>query len=107
MKKLNRRQIRSVLLKELRSINEETGPDALQNFLHKQDDEYKRVAKQDGVIAMAFAMLIGLPTEAMVGGGKLLADDTFRAELEAKYNEEGLEQAYVHWINSLSKATGL
>ena len=107
MKKLNRKNLRSVLLEEMRVLSEETGIVALRKFLKKQDDEYKRVAKQDGITAMAFSMLIGLPLEAMIGGGKLLADDKFRAELESKYDNEGIEQAYVLWINSLSKATGL
>jgi hypothetical protein len=107
MKKLNRRKLRSILLNELAIINEETGPEALRKFMHKQDAEYERAAKQDGIIGVAFSMLIGLPLEGMIAASKLLADDNFRAELESKYDNEGFEQAYVFWLNSLSDATGL
>ena len=107
MKKLNRRGLRSILLKELRLVNEESGVDAFLKTLKKQKEEYARVADQEGIMAMAFSMFVGLPSEAIIGGAKLLADDSFRSKLESKYNNEGFEQAYVFWTNSLSSAAGL
>lgn len=107
MKKLNRRQLRSMLLKELRSINEESGLDAFLKTLEKQKAEYERVANSEGVMAMVASMLVGIPSEAIVGMLELLADKSFRSELESKYDNEGFEQAYVFWVNALSKEVGL
>ena len=109
MKKLNRRQLRSVLLNEFKVLNEESGRDALKKFLKKQDAEYMRVAKDEGIIGMAFSMVVGLPLECIIAASKLLSDDNFRAELESKYDmtPEGLEAAYVFWLDSLANEMGL
>ena len=107
MKRLNRRSLRTVLLREFKSLNEQAGMEAALNSLERQKNEYERVAKQDGVVAALFSMMVGLPLEGMIAASKLLADDQFRSELESKYDSEGAEAAYAHWINALTDETGL
>lgn len=108
MKKLNRRRLRTVLLREFKTLREQSETRAaLSKVSKKADQEYDRAYKEGGIVGLAFSMIIGLPLESMIAAGKLLSSPEVRQELEKVYTSEGVDAAYAMWLDMMTKEAGL
>jgi len=108
MKKLSRRRLRTVLLREFKTLKEQSESRvAISKLSKKADQEYERAYREGGVVGLAFSMIIGLPLESMIAAGKLLSSPEVRQKLEKVYESEGVDTAYAMWLDMMTKEVGL
>jgi len=108
MKKLNRSSLRTVLLREFKTLSEQSeARKALSKVTKKADAEYERAYKEGGITGLAFSIIIGLPLESIMSAGKLLMNPEVTQKLEKTYQSEGPEAVYVEWLDMLTKEIGL
>jgi len=106
MKKLTRKQLRSILLKEATTIAEESAPQTLLNAFKKQEEIYEKAYNEGGLVHMAKQMIIELPLISMKAGYDLLTDESFTSEFSKKLDDEGFGVAYTFWLESLYEKMG-
>ena len=110
MKRLNRRQLRRVILNEVQDLKEEERSLAgnLKMVTGKALNKAKEIAKSDGIIAALGFLLVDLQYDAMMAAVKILSDTEKVGKIVSAYGTSlNFDAAYSLYCDMLIEVTGL